>query len=305
MQTTISPADLRRSVISVPPLCRNADFTPNAEENRKLIRHIEGGGVNILLYGGNANFYNIALSEYELILDQLEAAAGPNTLIIPAVGPYRGFALDQAAILARKKFPTAMLLPTMAVSKPEGVRAAVMELAQKLGKPVVLYVKDEGYVTVDIAKSLVNAGVISWIKYAVVREDPAHDPLLESLVKEVPAELIVSGIGEQPAITHWTKFGVHAFTAGCVCVAPNRSQQMLLALQAGDMDKAEAIRQKFTKLEDLRNAHGPIPVLHHAVKLAGIAETGPMLPLMGDLSAEKQRLIEAAAKETLAWSKEC
>jgi dihydrodipicolinate synthase/N-acetylneuraminate lyase len=305
MQTTISPADLRRSVISVPPLCRNADFSPNAEENRKLIRHIESGGVNILLYGGNANFYNIALSEYELILDQLEAAAGPNTLVIPAVGPYRGFALDQAAILARKKFPTAMLLPTMAVSKPEGVRAAVMELAQKLGKPVVLYVKDEGYVTVEIAKSLVKAGVISWIKYAVVREDPAHDPLLEALVKEVPAELIVSGIGEQPAITHWTKFGVHAFTAGCVCVAPNRSQQMLQALQAGDLDKAEEIRKKFTKLEDLRNAHGPIPVLHHAVKLAGIAETGPMLPLMSELSDDKQRMIEAAAKETLAWSKEC
>ena len=304
MQTTISPADLRRSVISVPPLCRNADFTPNAAENAKLIRHLEGGGVNILLYGGNANFYNIALSEYELILDQLEAAAGPDTLIIPAVGPYRGFALDQAAILARKKFPTAMLLPTMAVSKPEGVRAAVMELAQKLGKPVVLYIKDEGYVTVDIAKSLVDAGVISWIKYAVVREDPAQDPLLEALVKEVPSELIVSGIGEQPAIIHWTKFGVHAFTAGCVCVAPNRSQQMLLALQAGDMAKAEAIREKFLPLEDLRNGHGPIPVLHHAVKLAGIADTGPMLPLLGDLSADKQKAIEAAAKETLAWSKE-
>jgi dihydrodipicolinate synthase/N-acetylneuraminate lyase len=303
MQTTISPADLRRSVISVPPLCRNADFTPNAAENQKLIRHLEGGGVNILLYGGNANFYNIALSEYELILDQLEAAAGPDTLIIPAVGPYRGFALDQAAILGRKKFPTAMLLPTMAVSKPEGVRAAVLELAQKLGRPVVLYIKDEGYVTVDIAKSLVNAGVVSWIKYAVVREDPCKDALLEALVKEVPAEMIVSGIGEQPAITHWTKFGVHAFTAGCVCVAPNRSQQMLQALQAGEMDKAEAIREKFTKLEDLRNAHGPIPVLHHAVKLAGIADTGPMLPLLGDLSAEKQREIEAAAKETLAWSR--
>jgi dihydrodipicolinate synthase/N-acetylneuraminate lyase len=304
MQTTISPADLRRSVISVPPLCRDADFKPNAAENQKLIRHIESGGVNILLYGGNANFYNIALSEYELILDQLEAAATADTLIIPAVGPYRGFALDQAAILAKKKFPTAMLLPTMAVSKPEGVRAAVMELAQKLGKPVVLYIKDEGYVTVEIAKSLVNAGVISWIKYAVVREDPAKDALLEALVKEVPPELIVSGIGEQPAIVHWTKFGVHAFTAGCVCVAPNRSQQMLLALQAGDLTKAEAIRERFLPLENLRNAHGPIPVLHQAVKLAGIAETGPMLPLLGDLDAVKQQAIEAAAKETLAWSRE-
>ena len=88
-------------------------------------------------------------------------------------------------------------------------------------------------------------------------------------------------------------------------MAPNRSQQMLKALQAGDFDKAEEIREKFLPLEDLRNGHGPIPVLHHAVELAGIAKTGPMLPLMADLDADKQRAIEAAAKMTLDWSKEC
>jgi dihydrodipicolinate synthase/N-acetylneuraminate lyase len=304
MQTTFYPADLRRSVIAVPPLCRGADFQPDAKENAKLIRHIESGGVNILLYGGNANFYNIALSEYEQVLDQLEACAAPDTLIIPSVGPYRGFALDQAAVLARKKFPTAMLLPTMAVSKPEGVRAAVMELTQKMQRPVVLYVKDEGYVTVDVIKSLVAAGAISWIKYAVVRADPAQDTLLDAIAKEVPRELLVSGIGEQPAIIHRAKFGVEAFTAGCVCVAPNRSQEMLRALQTGDLNKADAIRAKFVKLEDLRNAHGPIPVLHHAVKLAGIAETGPMLPLLSDLGAGLQDQIALAARETLAWSRQ-
>ena len=304
MQTTFTPADLRRSVIAVPPLCRGADFKPDAKENAKLIRHMEAGGVDILLYGGNANFYNIALSEYELILDQLEACAAANTLIIPSVGPYRGIALDQAAILAGRKFPTVMLLPTMAVAKPEGVRATVMELAQKLQRPIVLYVKDEGYVTLDVIKSLLGAGVISWIKYAVVRDDPAQDALLEAISNEVPREILVSGIGEQPAIIHRTKFGVEAFTAGCVCVAPNRSQEMLQALQAGDLSKADAIRLKFTKLEDLRNAHGPIPVLHHAVKLAGIAETGPMLPLLCDLDASLQSQIAVVAKETLAWSRE-
>ena len=302
MQTTFSLADLRRSVIAVPPLCRDANLKPNAAENRKLMQHIEAGGVNILLYGGNANFYNIALSEFEEVLDQLEACAGATTLVIPSVGPYRGFALDQAAILARKKFPTAMLLPTVAVSKPEGVRATVMELAQKMQKPVVLYIKDEGYVTVDVVKSLVDAGVISWIKYAVVRQDPLHDPLLDKLTHAVSRDLIVSGIGEQPAIVHWQHFGVEAYTAGCVCIAPNRSQEMLMELQSGDLETAEEIRRRFTKLEDLRNTYGPIPVLHHAVKLAGIADTGPMLPLMADLDEKIQAKISDAARDVLAWS---
>lgn len=303
MQTTFTPADLRRSIISVPPLCRDANFKSNAAENTKLIRHIEGGGVDILLYGGNANFYNIALGEYEEVVDQLASVAAAKTLVIPAIGPFFGTAMDQAAILARKEFPTAMLLPTMAVSKPEGVRAAVLKIVEKLGRPIVLYVKDEGYVNVAVVKSLVDAGAVSWIKYAVVRQDPANDPLLEAISNEVPKELLVSGIGEQPAIIHWRKFGIRAFTAGCVCVAPNRSQQMLVALQAGDFEKAEDIRAKFTPLEDLRNAWSPIQVLHHAVKLAGIADTGPQLPLLCELDAEKLKAIEAAAKATLDWSR--
>ena len=175
-------------------------------------------------------------------------------------------------------------------------------LAKSLGLSA-LYIKDEGYVNVDVVKSLVNAGVISWIKYAVVREDPTKDNLLEALVNEVPREIIVSGIGEQPAIIHWRQFGVQSYTAGCVCVAPNRSQEMLVALQAGDFAKADSLRLGFTKLEDLRNAHGPIQVLHHAVKLAGIAETGPLLPLLTDLDSTKQAAIESAAKDLLAWAK--
>jgi dihydrodipicolinate synthase/N-acetylneuraminate lyase len=302
MKTTISPDDLQASVISVPPLCRDAQLQPDAAENARLIKHIESGGVSTLLYGGNANFYNISLSEYETVLDQLEAAAAPNTLIVPSFGPYFGFALDQAAILARKKFPTAMLLPTVAVSSPRGVQAAVLKLVEKFGKPIVLYIKDQGYVTLEVVKALVEAGAISWIKYAVVRNDPAQDELLAGLVQTVDPKLIVSGIGEQPAIIHWQKFGVHAFTSGCVCVAPRRSQEMLNALRAGDFAAAEDIREKFNLLENLRNAYGPIPVLHHAVAAAGIAETGPALPLVANLGDHLLQEIHPAANGLRVWN---
>jgi dihydrodipicolinate synthase/N-acetylneuraminate lyase len=302
MKTTFSSADVRDSVIAVPPLCRDAELRVNAAENAQLIRHIEAGGVTTLLYGGNANFYNIALSEYEAVLDMLAAATAPGTWVVPSLGPYFGTAMDQAAILARKEFPTAMLLPTLAVSTPTGVRAAVLKIVEKLGRPIVLYIKDAGYVTLDVVKSLVGAGAISWIKYAVVRDDPAKDDLLAGLMQTVDPALVVSGIGEQPAIAHWTKFGVRAFTSGCVCVAPRRSQEMLLALQSGDLKKAESIREKFNLLEALRNAHGPIPVLHHAIAQAGLAATGPALPLLADLDDALQKKVGAAARELLAWN---
>ena len=301
MKTTCTPADLHHSVISVPPLCRDASGKSDAGENARLIRHIEAGGVSTLLYGGNANFYNIAPSEYAEVLAQLEAAAAPNTWIVPSVGPYFGMAMDQAAILARTKFPTAMLLPTVAVSSPEGVRCGVLKIVEKFGRPIVLYIKDAGYVTLDVVKSLVAAGAISWIKYAVVRDDPAQDDLLTGLVQTVDPALIVSGIGEQPAIVHWTQFSIRAFTSGCVCVAPRRSQEMLHSLQAGDRVRAEAIREGFNVLEALRNAHGPIPVLHHAVAEAGIAATGPALPLLRDLEPALVEKIAVAAHTLRKW----
>jgi dihydrodipicolinate synthase/N-acetylneuraminate lyase len=136
----------------------------------------------------------------------------------------------------------------------------------------------------------------------VVRADPAVDPLLRAIADNVNPALLVSGIGEQPAAAHWKTFGVRAFTSGCVCVAPRRSQEMLRALQSGDFAKAETIRERFNSLESLRNAHGPIPVLHQAVALAGIAETGPIFPLLAKLDAQHDQPIQAAANGLLAWN---
>src|SRR5439155_26211355 len=149
IKTKSTLADLQSSVISVPPLCRDASLRVSATENAKLIRHIEAGGVSTLLYGGNANFYNIAPTEYGTILDLLESSAAPDTWVIPSVGPYFGTMMDQATSLARRTFPTAMVLPTIAVSSPEGVRVAVMKFVERAGIPAVLYVKDEKYVTVE------------------------------------------------------------------------------------------------------------------------------------------------------------
>ncbi len=301
MQTTaITPTDLRRSVIAVPPLCRKPDLTLDDAENTRLIRHLESGGVNTLLYGGNANLYNIAVSEYAQLLAYLAGAAAENTLVVPAVGPLYGTMMDQAAILRDFQFPTAMVLPTLFPSKPEGVATGVRHFVEKAGIPAVLYMKDPGYITPELAASLVNDGLISWIKYAIVRDDPADDPILKKLTGLVNPEIIVSGIGEQPAIVHLRDFGCVGFTAGCVCVAPSLSTRLLKAIQSGDFDQAESLRRQFLPLEDLRNAHSPILVLHHAVALAGVAETGPVLPLLTGLPSELLPAIEQAAKALLA-----
>ncbi len=300
MKTTLAPTDLAASVIAVPPLCRDAGGRVSPSENARLIRHLEAGGVRLFLYGGNANFYNISLAEYDAVLDAIESPAGADSVIVPSIGPYFGTALDQAALLSQRTFPTAMLLPTVAVSTPEGVGDAVRRLTEVLGRPIVLYVKDEKYITPAIARSLVEAGHISWIKYAVVRADPAVDPLLRQLVDAVDPRFIVSGIGEQPAVVHMRDFGATGFTTGCGCVAPRLSMALLAAVNAGDIARAEQLRAVFRPLEDLRNSHGPIPVLHEAVAAAGLAETGPLQPLLTALPDEWRSAVATAARALLA-----
>ena len=67
----VSAQDLQRSVIAVPPLARHDDLSLNEAANKALLGHLEAGGVRNVMYGGNANFYNVAVSEYARIVDML------------------------------------------------------------------------------------------------------------------------------------------------------------------------------------------------------------------------------------------
>jgi dihydrodipicolinate synthase/N-acetylneuraminate lyase len=145
--------------------------------------------------------------------------------------------------------------------------------------------------------------VVAAVKYGVVRDEPADDALLRGLLERVDPKIVVSGIGKRPAVTHVRQLGLTAFTSGSVCVAPRGSMRMLAALHAGDYATADAIRAAYLPLEDLRDAHSPIRVLHEAVTLAGIADMGPMLPQLSNMGAAHAGAIREAAQALLAHDK--
>lgn len=291
----ITPARLAESVIAVPPLARDVNLKIDAAQNQKIVRFIEAGGVNTLLYGGNAVLYHIRNSEYARLLQMLTEIVAPETLVVPAVGPAYGTMMDQAEVLRDFDFPTVMILPARDIADAAGIASGIRRFVDAYGKPIVLYLKHDRWLPPDVVGKMYASGIISWIKYAVVREDTSKDDYLREVLAQVPGEIVVSGIGEQPAIIHLREFEITGFTSGCVCINPARSQRMLRAIQAGDISTAEKIRQEFRGLEDLRNAISPIRVLHRAVELAGIATTGPMLPLLGELSAEHTTAVGNAA----------
>jgi len=302
MKTTpITPADLAKSVLSVPPLARRADFTIDAAENTRLLDHLRAGGVSTFMYGGNANLYNIGVTELRTLAELLIKLSHDSDWIVPSVGSDYGKAFDQVTMMRELPFPTVMVLPHKAQSTPAGVAIGIRKLADAYGKPVIAYVKDEGYVEAADMGRLVKDGAICAIKYAIVRDNPSDDAFLRDLVNAVDRSMIISGIGERPAIDHLTKFGLQAFTSGSVCVAPGLSMSLLRAIKRGDLAEAQRVRALFMPLEDQRDAHSPLRVLHDAVRLAGICKTGPMQPyLTGFTDPAILSGIEKAAKDLLA-----
>lgn len=300
----VTASDLRASVLAVPPLARAADLSLNEAENIKLIRHMERGGVSTLMYGGNANFYHVPVSAYEETLAFLAEAAGEDTWVIPSFGPDYGRLIDQASILARTDFPTAMALPQVFPATTGGIVAGLREAAQRFGRPIVLYIKQDRYLPPEAVRRLVEDGTVCATKYAVVRKNPTDDAYLGELVSEVGADKLISGIGERPVIDHFRTFGLSTFTSGSVCIAPNASMAILRALQGQDFDTAKRLREAFLPLEDQRDAISPICVLHEAVGLCDIADMGRMLPLLDNLSEAERERVRRPAQDLLAFARE-
>ena len=297
----VAASDLAGSVISVPPLPRTDDGLIDVAAVAQVTAHMRRGSVTTALWGGNANLYNIGLSEFDRLLDAIEAAAPGEDWAIPSIGADFGKAMDQVAILKQRAFPTAMVLPLAFPARPAGVATGLRRIADALGRPIVTYIKFEGYITPKDLGRLAKDGVVSFVKYAVVRDTPSEDPYLEEILQHTDRSMVVSGIGERPVVPHLTQFGLNGFTSGSVCVAPHLSDLIRLALIAGDIAEAERLRTSFLPLEDLRDAYSPIIVLHHAVASAGIAPTGPLAPFLAQISDETLLArISDAAKALLA-----
>jgi len=184
-----------------------------------------------------------------------------------------------------------MALPMASATKPAGVATGLRRLADAYGKPVIAYVRSEGYLAPKDIAALLGDGVVCSVKYAVERKDPAEDAYLAAIIAAAGTERIVSGMGERPAIVHLTKFGLAGFTSGSVTIAPHLSMAMLAALRAGDVASAEAIRAKFLAFEDLRDARGQIVVLHDGGPLDSRARVLDALPRIAD--GLRERRLEA------------
>lgn len=303
-----TPEDLQ-GVFAVPPLARRDDSVRSLDfaQNDLIVRHIAGGGITRLIYGGNAFIYHVTLAEYEELLSWL-ADLDDELWVIPSIGPSYGRGMDQAPLLARFRFPAVMLLPSGDPRDAAGIERGYREISDAAETKLILYLKDEHNFGIDkdagldVVARLVDDGVCAAIKYAVVREDPARDGYLAALLERVDRRFVISGIGERPAVVHLREWNLPGFTTGSGCIAPRLSQEPFAACARADFVQAENLRSEFIALEDLRDAWGPARVLHAAVEQAGIARTRKIPPFVSELSSQQIEELSPLAKSLLVAS---
>ena len=141
MKTTkITKADIESSVLSVPPLARRADYSIDREGNARILAHLRSGGVKTFMYGGNANLYNIAPSEFVTLCELLIELSQDSDWMVPSVGSDFGKAQDQLTYLKGMPFPTAMVLPHRFPAVPAGVATGIRKLADIYGLAAPVWV---------------------------------------------------------------------------------------------------------------------------------------------------------------------
>jgi 4-hydroxy-tetrahydrodipicolinate synthase len=279
-------------VYPVPPLARKRDSRRSLDfvQNERILRHLQKHGITNVVYGGNAFLYHVTLSDYHELIEWA-ASFTREFSIVPAVGPSYGRAMDQAPLVRKHRFPSVLVLPCGDPRDAAGIETGLREIAEACGLPLSVYIKHEADLGsdrdagLDVVGRLVDGKVCGSVKYAIVRKDPKDDAYLASLLRRVPADRIISGIGERPAIVHLRDFKLNGFTTGAGVLAPRLSLDLLNACVRKDYTVAEEIRRAFLPLEDLRDAWGAAPVLHAGVEAAGLAETGPIPPFVSAVPA--------------------
>ena len=295
-------ADLN-GVYAVPPLPRRSDPRRSIDFGAAelLARHIEAGGISRFLYGGNAFLYHVSLDEFAALIDWL-ASFPAGRWPIPSIGPSFGRAIDQARLLRKHSFPAVMMLPCGDPRDAAGLERGMREIVHAAGMPLILYLKSEDAFGsdkeqgLDAVGRLLDDGTAISIKYAVVRDRPGDDPYLDGLLKRVDRQRVISGMGERPAIEHLRDYKLGGLTTGSGCIAPHRCQELFDAAGRGDWTTATTLRALFMPLEDLRDAWGPARVLHHATELSGVAPTGPIVPYVSELDADRLRELTPVAR---------
>lgn len=293
---TIALNQFARRVVAVPPVALDTDFRIAHAANRALVDYMRDGGIDLLLFGGNANIYHFGLALYSELAEWMADLQSDGLDVIASIGPDFGKALDQVSVLTRAGLEDAMVLPMMFPADPAGVTDGIRRIADRLGNGVIIYIKKDGTISADALAKLFDEGAVRLVKYAVERDNPARDAFLDSLIGAVGKDRIASGMGETPIHDHLGNRQLLTYTSGAVCFAPRAIAALREMYCRGELAQAAEFSRPFLNFERMRAELGGIAVLHAAVSEI-VTDMGPMLPLLARLTRDQCEMLSPTLQE--------
>ena len=227
----------------------------------------------------------ITLGEFEALLGWLASFPG-SRWAIPSIGPSFGRAMDQARLLRRHAFRTAMVLPCADPRDAAGSRRASARSPTRR-HPLILYLKSEDGFGSDKDAGLDAVGRLMRDGVAVAIKSPSSATTQGTT--PISTACFTASIRRARGQRHRRTSGGGAYARfrplwlhhrDQAASRPRCAASSSEAMRGEDWARAERVRGHFIPFEDLRDEWGPARVLHHGTELAGIAPTGPIPPFV-------------------------
>lgn len=236
----------------------------------RIVGDLAEAGIDNIVTGGNTGeFYSLEIEEALAVCRRAVAAAGGRSLVTAGVGR----SLSDAKRLAEGAAATgadAIMIHQVPdpFASPRGVIAYTHEIAEATPLPVVLYLRNDNFSSMEI-NDLVSHPRIVGVKYAVPEPLRLSERIRATAGRNV---LWLCGLAELWAVP-FAAVGARGFTSGLVNVLPCVSLDMRDALRRGDFATARGLADKIALFEAMRarEANGTnVTVVKEAMKLMGI-----------------------------------
>lgn len=226
------------------------DLTVDEAGLRRVVRHLDDGGVDtIVAGGGTAEYYALTPDERRVIsrivLDEADAAP-----VIVSVG------LDAAGAAAAAKQAEVDGAAGIMVHQPihpyihaEGYAAYYRAICASVSIGVVAYIRDPN-VSTELLAEIGGIENVVGVKYAV-NDVRRFGTIVDELAGDVDVTW-VCGSAEAWAPFFWLA-GATGFTSGIANFAVHESLALRDALRAGDVDSTRSLWRRLRPVEDLRS----------------------------------------------------
>ncbi|PZE21051.1 dihydrodipicolinate synthase family protein [Paenibacillus xerothermodurans] len=275
------------------------NITPFDEVTREIdwegleqnIEYLVANGAEVIVPCGNTSeFYALTLDEAKAETKRVVEIVNKRAIVMAGVGYSADTAIELGRHAQEVGADCVMIhQPIHPYITTPGAISYYRKVIEALDIPSILYLKDP-QVSDDILMTLGALEKCVGVKYAI------NDlPRFSTTIGNVPKEYNIAwicGTAEKWA-PYFYNAGARGFTSGLMNVYPEKSKQMLSALQAGDWDKVWNVWAEVLPFENLRaryNAGNNVVIVKEAMEQLGLRAGVPREPVDPLNQAEKQEV---------------